>query len=60
MKTKIYPSTMSLFKSSFASKAEYQKAYQDCNKHYGFKTLVEDGWKFFEFENDFHTWKNQK
>jgi len=51
--------TMSIFREDYTA-YEFRQLFQACNKHYGFKARVEGGWKFFEFENDFLTWKNQK
>jgi hypothetical protein len=55
-----YPTTTSLNRDDYPSEAEYKKAYQDCCKHYGFKVRVDGGWRFFEFQIDYETWKNQK
>ena len=54
-----FPTTMSISREDYTT-YEFRQLYQACNKHYGFKVRVEGGWKFFEFENDFLTWKNQK
>ena len=51
---------MSLFRDQFATEKEYRQAYREACQHYGFKVRVEGGWKFFEYETDYRTWKNQK
>lgn len=56
----IYSQTMTLSRDDFRTEAEYRKAYQDCNRHYGYKARVEGGWMFFEFGTDYQTWKKQK
>jgi hypothetical protein len=60
VKIEHYPAIMSLHRDDYATEAEYRSAYRACCRHYGYKARVEGGWKFFEFEDDFETWKNQK
>ncbi len=60
MNEKIWNNTMSLFRDQFATEKEYRQAYREACQHYGFKVRVEGGWKFFEYETDYRTWKNQK
>ena len=60
MDIKIYPSTMTLHRSDYPTKAEYITAYRDCNQHYGYKVRVFGGWKFFETATDMQTWKAQQ
>jgi len=55
-----YPPTATLIRAEFENSREYRRYYQDYCKHYGFKARVEGGWRFFEFETDYRTWKNQK
>jgi hypothetical protein len=54
-----FPSTMSIAREDYTTYG-FRQLFQACNKHYGYKARVDGGWKFFEFENDFVTWKNQK
>lgn len=39
---------------------EWVEIFNACRRHYGYKAPVVGGWKFFEFETDYRTWKNQK
>lgn len=55
-----YEATTTLYYNDFQDRQDYLKAYHDLVKHYGFKTRVEGGWKFFEFESDYNTWCNQR
>lgn len=56
----IYAPIISLYRDCYAKQADYLKDYWDYNNHYGYKVRVVGGWKFFEFEQDYKTWKNQK
>lgn len=56
----IWDSQMTLYRDSFATQAAYLREFRECNRHYGFKARVEGGWRFFEFEDDYLTWKRQK
>lgn len=60
MPTKTWDRTASVYRDDYRTEAEYRKAYQECNRHYGFKVRVDGGWKFFQYEDDYRTWKNQK
>jgi hypothetical protein len=60
METKIWTSTASLHREDFRAEKEYRDAIKEYSQHYGYKVRVEGGYKFFEFENDYRTWKNQK
>jgi hypothetical protein len=55
----IWENTISIFRDDYKTKSDYYKAYQECNQHYEYKAHVVNGWKFFQFENDYQTWKNQ-
>lgn len=54
-----FPTTMSIYREDYTAYG-FRQLYQACDKHYGYKARIEGGWKFFEFENDYCTWKNQK
>jgi hypothetical protein len=60
MNEKVWSSTASLFREDFGTEKEYRAAVKEYSQHYGFKSKVEGGYKFFEFESDYRTWKNQK
>lgn len=56
----VYPSCLTIGRDNYATEAEYRSAYRDCCKHYGYKARVDGGWRFFETETDFETWKKQR
>ena len=60
MTGEIYPQVLDLFREDFADKEEYETNFFIYSRHYDYKVQVEGGWKFFEFEDDYRTWKNQK
>ena len=49
----------SLYKNDWSAN-EYRNLYKAACQHYGYKARVVGGWKFWEYENDYLTWKNQK
>lgn len=55
-----YPPTMSVFAEDYKTARAYLTTLKDCRKHYGYSARVEGGWKFFEFEDDYTTWKKQR
>ena len=55
-----YPPVLTLFRSYYASRRKYLKVYRDLCAHYGYKTRVIGGWRFFEYENDLITWRYQR
>ena len=59
-KMKVYDSTCSILRHNYETEQEYQEERRDAEKHYGFKARVTGGWKFFAYETDYKTWKNQK
>lgn len=56
----VWDSQMTLYRDDFATEAEYYREFRAAKQHYGFKARVEGGWQFFEFEDDYLTWKRQK
>lgn len=57
---KYYPQIMSIFKDDYPNYHAYYSALREARQHYGYSAKVEGGYKFFEFETDYTTWKNQK
>lgn len=54
-----------IYRSGYKSQAAYSNDYQDLCRRYDYKAKVDDGkggsgWMFFESEQDYRTWKNQK
>jgi len=60
MADKVWDSRSTLYRDGFKSKEEYLIAYRQHCQHYGYRARVVGGWKFFEFENDYKTWKKQR
>ena len=42
------------------TRTQWLALYRDCCRHYSYKVRVYYGWMFFEFEDDYRTWKQQK
>jgi len=52
--------TTTLLRENFKNYQEYLKVYREFCQYYGYKVRVYGGWKFFNFEQDYRIWKNQK
>jgi hypothetical protein len=55
-----YPPTLTIYRAVYNSLREWRAAYHDCCQHYGYKARVHGGWKFFETQTDYETWKRQR
>lgn len=56
----VWSNTCTIRRENYPSLKDYQQALKDCQQHYGYEIKVEGGWKFFEFETDYKTFKQQK
>jgi len=56
----VWDSTCTIRRENYPKQSDYRQALIDCQKHYGYQIRIEGGWKFFEFEQDYETYKKQK
>ncbi len=55
-----WPQRLFLYESNYPSDEEYQQELKEARSHYDFSEEVEGGYVFFEYRNDYDTWKAQK
>ena len=60
MTDKIYDTTCTLVREQYSTEREYRMALSECNDYYCYRVRVSGGWKFFQFEDDYRTWKEQE
>ena len=56
----IVESGVSIYREDYYTRQEYLRDYHDLRKSHDYRVRVEGGWRFFKFEQDYKTWKNQK